>query len=121
MERTYSFILLVKVVNVLVQDLDKELNRDRCIHAGIGNAKGTLETFEDALTVAVELERERKYQHACLIESKNLTVSSRVGTKDLPPCPPCPPPPPHQLPVPALPSPTKDGSPHTQHGTDPAF
>jgi len=117
---TYSFILLVKVVDILVQDLDKEFNGNCGVHACIGNAKGTLETFEDALTVAVELERERKYQHACLTESRNFTVSGRVGAKDLPPCPPSLLPPPHQLPVLAPPSPTTSGSPHIRRGTDPA-
>jgi len=39
---TYSFILLVKVVDVLVQDLDKELDRHCGIHAGVGDTEGTL-------------------------------------------------------------------------------
>lgn len=53
---TYSFVLLVKVVDVAVQDLDKELNGGGRLHARVGDTESALETLENAFSVAVELE-----------------------------------------------------------------
>lgn len=53
----HSLILLVEVVDVAVQDLDKKFDRDAGIHAGICNTEGTLETFKDALAITVKLQR----------------------------------------------------------------
>ena len=53
--RRYSIVFLVKVVDVAVQDLHEELDGDGGVHAGVGDAEGTLEAFEDALAVAVGL------------------------------------------------------------------
>lgn len=50
-----GLILLVEVVDVAVEDLDEELDGDGGVHAGICNAEGTLEAFEDAFAIAVEL------------------------------------------------------------------
>jgi len=50
-----GFVLLVKVVDVAVEDLDEEFNRDGGVHASVCDAESTLEAFEDALAVAVEL------------------------------------------------------------------
>lgn len=52
---THCLVLLIKVVNISVQDLDEEFHRHCCVHAGICNAECSLETFENALSVAVEL------------------------------------------------------------------
>lgn len=51
----HGFVLLVKVVDVAVEDLDEEFDGDGGVHAGVCNAEGALEAFEDALAVAVEL------------------------------------------------------------------
>jgi hypothetical protein len=52
---THSIVLLVKVVNVSVEDLDKQLDRHCCIHACISNTERTLQTFKHAFAIAVEL------------------------------------------------------------------
>jgi hypothetical protein len=52
----YRFVLLVKVVDVAVEDLDEELDRGRRLHAGVGYAQSSLQTLEDTLAVAVELQ-----------------------------------------------------------------
>lgn len=53
---SHSFVLLIKVVNVSVQDFDKEFHRHRSVHASIGHAKGSLEAFENTLSVAIQLQ-----------------------------------------------------------------
>jgi hypothetical protein len=40
-----GFVLLVEVVDVAVEDLHEELDGDGCVHAGVGDAEGSLETF----------------------------------------------------------------------------
>ena len=50
-----GFVLLVKVVDVAVEDLDEKLHRHSGVHAGIGNAESTLETLKDSLAVAIKL------------------------------------------------------------------
>ena len=52
---TCSFILLVKVVDVAVQDLDEQFNGDGCIHASICNTQSPLKTFEDSLSITIKL------------------------------------------------------------------
>lgn len=52
---TYSIILLVKVIDVTVQDLDEQLDRDRGVHASISHTQGSLQTLEHSLAVSVEL------------------------------------------------------------------
>ena len=52
-------VLLVEVVDVAVQDLDEELDGHGRVHAGVGDAEGTLQAFEDAFAVAVGLVRAR--------------------------------------------------------------
>lgn len=37
-----GLVLLVEIVDVAVEDLDEELNGDGGVHAGIGDAEGTL-------------------------------------------------------------------------------
>jgi hypothetical protein len=51
----HRVVLLVEVVNVAVQDLDEQLDADGRVHAGVGDAQGALQAFEDALAVAVGL------------------------------------------------------------------
>ena len=53
--RRDRLILLVEVVDVAVQDLDEEFYRYGGVHAGVGDAEGELEAFQDAFAVAVEL------------------------------------------------------------------
>ena len=55
MESTYLLVLLVVVVHIAIQDLDEEFDRNGSVHASIGNAKSTLQAFENALAVAIEL------------------------------------------------------------------
>ena len=51
-----GIILLVEVVDVAIEDLNKELHRHGRIHTGVCDTESALEAFEDALAVAVELE-----------------------------------------------------------------
>ena len=51
--RTYRFVLLVKVVRVAIEDLDKELDRRSRLHARVGDAKGALETLQHTLAIAI--------------------------------------------------------------------
>lgn len=53
--RRHSIVLLVEVVYVAVQDLDEKLNGNSSVHAGVSNAKGTLQALEHTLAVAVWL------------------------------------------------------------------
>ena len=53
--RRDGLVLLVEVVDVAIQDLDEEFYRYGGVHAGVGDAEGALEAFEDAFAVAVEL------------------------------------------------------------------
>ena len=41
-DATYSFILLIKVVDVAVEDFDKEFDGHCSIHASVGDAEGPL-------------------------------------------------------------------------------
>ena len=50
-----SLVLLVEVVYVAVEDLDKEFDGDGGVHASVCDAEGTLKAFKDALAVAVQL------------------------------------------------------------------
>ena len=52
---TYRFVLLVKVVDISIENLDKQLDRRGRLHARVCNAKGALQAFQDALAVTVEL------------------------------------------------------------------
>ena len=53
---TYSFILLIKIVDIAVEDLHKELDGHSSVHASICNTQRPLETFQDSLPISVELE-----------------------------------------------------------------
>jgi hypothetical protein len=55
-ECTYSIILLVEVVHVAVQNLNKEFHGHRGIHTCVSNTECTLQTFEHSLSIAVELD-----------------------------------------------------------------
>lgn len=50
-----GLVLLVEVVNVAVEDLDEEFDGDGGIHARVCDAECTLEAFEDAFSIAIEL------------------------------------------------------------------
>ena len=54
--RTYSFVLLVKVVHVAIENLDKELDGDGGVHTCVGNSESPLQAFQDTLAVAIQLE-----------------------------------------------------------------
>jgi hypothetical protein len=53
--KAYCFVLLVEIVNVAIEDLDEKLDGHGGVHAGICYSESTLEAFEDAFTVAIEL------------------------------------------------------------------
>ncbi len=53
--KTYGFVFLVKVIDVSVQYLDEELHRYATIHAGVRDAKRSLQALEDTLAIAIEL------------------------------------------------------------------
>lgn len=53
--RRDGFILLVKVVDVAAENLDKEFHRDGRVHACIGDAQSTLQTLKHALAIAIQL------------------------------------------------------------------
>jgi hypothetical protein len=53
--RAYGIVLLVEIVDITVQNLDEELDRDCCIHARIGDAESTLQALKHTLAIAVEL------------------------------------------------------------------
>lgn len=49
------FVLLIEVVDVAIEDLDEEFNGYSSVHAGVCDTESPLETFENALAIAVEL------------------------------------------------------------------
>lgn len=53
---THGVVLLVKVVDVAVQDLDEELDADGAVHARVGHPQRPLQALEHALAVAVQLQ-----------------------------------------------------------------
>ncbi len=53
MAAAYRFVPLVKVVDVSIQDLDKQLDRRRRLHARVGDSESALQTLEDTLAVAI--------------------------------------------------------------------
>lgn len=53
--RAYSIVLLVEVIDIAVQNLNEELDRDCSVHARIGDAESTLQALEHTLPIAVEL------------------------------------------------------------------
>lgn len=42
---TYRLILLIKVINISIENLNKQLDRRGRLHARVSNAQGTLQTF----------------------------------------------------------------------------
>lgn len=52
---TYSFVLLVEVVHVSVQDLYEQLYRHPSVHTRVSDTKSTLETLKDTFPIAVQL------------------------------------------------------------------
>lgn len=51
-----SFVLLVEVINVAVEDLDEEFDGHGGVHASVGDSESPLKAFKDALAVTVELQ-----------------------------------------------------------------
>lgn len=51
--RRHGFVLLVEIVDVSVQDLDKKFNRNRSIHTCIGHPKSALKTLKDSFPIAI--------------------------------------------------------------------
>jgi hypothetical protein len=47
--------LLVKIVDIAVEDLNEEFNRHSSVHASICNTQRPLETFQDSFPISVEL------------------------------------------------------------------
>ena len=54
----HSLILLVKVVQVAVQNFDKQFHRHGGIHARICHTQGSLQALQDALAIAIKLTQE---------------------------------------------------------------
>ena len=52
---TYSLVLLIKVVDISVQDLDEQLDRHGGVHARISHSQGPLQALQNPFAVAVEL------------------------------------------------------------------
>lgn len=52
-----GFVALIEIVHVSVEDLDEEFNGYGSVHASVGDAESALETFKNALAIAVELYR----------------------------------------------------------------
>lgn len=52
---THRLVALVKVVHVSIQNLDKQLNRRRSLHARVRHAERALETLEHPLAITVQL------------------------------------------------------------------
>jgi hypothetical protein len=50
-----GLVLLIEVIDVTIQNLDKELHGNGRVHAGISDTEGTLEAFENPFSIAVEL------------------------------------------------------------------
>lgn len=53
----YRLILLIKVVDVSVQDLNKQFDGYRGVHASVGHPQRSLKTLQHTLAVPVELVR----------------------------------------------------------------
>lgn len=51
----HGIVLLVKIVDVAVENFDEELDAHGCVHAGVCDAESALEALEHAFAVAVEL------------------------------------------------------------------
>jgi len=63
-----GFVLLVEIINVAVQDFDKEFYGNGRVHAGIGNTEGTLKALENPFSIALfaafgEAARERAHEN----------------------------------------------------------
>jgi hypothetical protein len=97
---TYSIVLLVKVVHVAVQDFHEQLHRHCGIHAGIGNTECALQTLEYSFSIAIELSRSVKVPVSTwyMYSHSSGPHHPKLGSQ----------------------SPTRDDSPGTQRGTDPA-
>jgi hypothetical protein len=53
--RAHSLVLLVKIVDIAVQYLHKQLHGYRCVHASIRDSERSLQTLQYTFTVTVEL------------------------------------------------------------------
>lgn len=58
--------MLVKIIHISVQNLYKQLDTRRRLHAAISDAECPLQTLQNSLAVTVELQ---KYRSALLFES----------------------------------------------------
>lgn len=52
---TYRLVLLIEIVHISIQNLDKQLDGRGRFHARVCDAEGPLETLQDALPVTVQL------------------------------------------------------------------
>lgn len=71
-----GLVLLVKVVDVTVEDLDKELDGNSSVHAGICDSQSALETLEDSFPITVEL---AGCQYWCSQKKKTQGVNLHSG------------------------------------------
>lgn len=49
------FVLLVKVVDIAIQNLNKEFDGHGGVHASVCDTEGTLEAFQNPLSITVKL------------------------------------------------------------------
>jgi hypothetical protein len=53
--RRDGLVLLIEIVHITIEYFDEELDGNGGVHAGVRYTKRTLEAFEDAFAVSVEL------------------------------------------------------------------
>jgi hypothetical protein len=95
----YSFILLIEVVDVAVENLNKEFDRHGRVHASISDAQRTLQALENTLAITIKLDR--LAGTPSILESGNIHSSSPLSH-----------------PLPQLVQPTTNDLPNTQLDID---
>lgn len=57
MQLAYRLILLLKIINIAIENLNKELYRYCSVHACISYPESTLQTLKNALAITIQLEQ----------------------------------------------------------------
>lgn len=52
---TYGFVLLVKVVDISIKDLNKKFDRNSRVHASVSDSESSLQALQHTFAVSVEL------------------------------------------------------------------
>lgn len=66
---THSLVLLVEVVYIAIEDLNKQFNTDGCVHACVSHSERTLQAFKHTLAVTVEL---------CAVSKSSMIETTRL-------------------------------------------